>query len=144
MPYRKRQRSTPQRRIILEELQKVRSHPTASELYELVRIRIPKISLGTVYRNLELLAEQGTIKKLSACGKETRFDGVVNPHYHVFCCQCGRVDDVFDLPKGFPLETPEYVCGYRILGQRLEFFGICPKCNSCPRDIQHEPPKEKE
>ncbi|MGC8659306.1 MAG: Fur family transcriptional regulator, partial [Desulfomonilaceae bacterium] len=55
-------RQTSQRRIILEELAKLKTHPTANEVYEVVRKRLPKISLGTVYRNLELLSESGSIR----------------------------------------------------------------------------------
>ena len=68
-------RMTHQRRIILEELRNTRSHPTADEVYEIVRKRIPKISLGTVYRNLELLSESGVIQKLEIGGTQKRFDG---------------------------------------------------------------------
>ena len=136
------QRNTPQRRVILEELQKVASHPTAVELYESVRRRMPRISLGTVYRNLELLAKTGTIRKLTFGGTEARFDGNPDCHYHVRCVRCGRVDDLDGLPpEPVPVE-PGQAGGYRILGHRLEFVGICPHCRSESeeRDIkpQHE------
>ena len=136
------QRNTPQRRVILEELQKVASHPTAVELYEIVRRRMPRISLGTVYRNLELLAKTGTIRKLTFGGTEARFDGNPDCHYHVRCVRCGRVDDLDGLPpEPVPVE-PGQAGGYRILGHRLEFVGICPHCRSESeeRDIkpQHE------
>jgi Fur family ferric uptake transcriptional regulator len=55
---------TRQRRVILEELRKVNTHPSADEIYEIVRKRLPRISLGTVYRNLEILSESGDIQKL--------------------------------------------------------------------------------
>ena len=93
----RRQRNTQQRRIILEELQGVRSHPTAVDLYELVRHRLPKISLGTVYRNLELLSRQGTIRKLDFGGEEARFDGDLMRHEHVRCVRCGRME-IFTAP----------------------------------------------
>ena len=124
------QRNTPQRRVILEELQKVASHPTAVELYESVRRRMPRISLGTVYRNLELLAKTGTIGKLTFGGTEARFDGNPDCHYHVRCVRCGRVDDLDGLPpEPVPVE-PGQAGGYQILGHRLEFVGICPRCRS--------------
>ena len=90
----KTQRNTRQRQVILEELQKLTSHPTAAGLYEIVRRRLPKISLGTVYRNLELLARTGLIQKLEFGGGEARFDGNVDRHDHVRCVRCGRVDDI--------------------------------------------------
>ena len=95
------QRNTRQRKVILEELKKLKCHPTATELYEAARSRIPKISLGTVYRNLELLASNGIIKKLEFSGAEARFDGNTSKHYHARCIHCGRVDDVCGLPANF-------------------------------------------
>jgi len=127
-PHRKLRRNTPQRKVLLEELRKVSSHPTAAELYELVRRRMPKISLGTVYRNLELLTESGTIQKLATGRAEARFDGDPGRHYHVRCVRCGRVDDVHDLPEDLLDSEPKELAGYEILGHRLEFLGICPEC----------------
>ena len=112
----------------MEELQKVTTHPTAVEVYEIVRQRIPKISLGTVYRNLELLAELGSIQKLALGGKEARFDGNLERHYHVRCVRCNRMDDLHDLPADLVETEPKEVGGYELLGHRLEFFGICPDC----------------
>jgi Fur family ferric uptake transcriptional regulator len=115
------------RAVILEELQKVRSHPTASELHEIVRERLPKVSLGTVYRNLELLVQAGVVQKLGGAA-EARFDGDTEPHYHIRCLQCGRVDDVQDVPGYEPDQGAEGLLGYKLLGHRLEFLGFCPAC----------------
>ncbi len=122
------QRNTRQRQVVLEELKKLTSHPTAAELYEITRARLPKISLGTVYRNLELLAENSVIQKLTMGGGEARFDGNPERHYHVRCVYCGRVDDVHDLPAGFVKNVAPKLGGYEILGYRLDFNGICPEC----------------
>jgi Fur family ferric uptake transcriptional regulator len=78
-------RRTPQREILLEELAKTNSHPTACELYDIVRRRLPRIGLGTVYRNLELMAESGMIVKLEVGGVQKRFDADTTPHYHIRC-----------------------------------------------------------
>ena len=80
--------NTNQRRVILEELRSVTSHPTADELYSMIREKLPKISLGTVYRNLELLSSAGQIMKLELSGKQKRFDGRPDQHFHMrlpFC-----------------------------------------------------------
>lgn len=124
------QRNTPQRRAILEELQKAPSHPTAVELYEIVRRRMPKISLGTVYRNLELLAQTGTIRKLTFSGAEARFDANPDCHCHVRCVRCGRVDDLAGLPPELVNLQPDQAGGYQILGHRVEFIGVCPHCRT--------------
>lgn len=128
------QRNTRQRQVVLEELQKLTSHPTATMLYEIVRRRMPKISLGTVYRNLELLARRGLIQKLDFAGGEARFDGTVAPHDHLRCVRCGRVDDVSASEVDLSVAQTNDWGGYQILGHRLEFVGICPRCSDQPTD----------
>jgi Fur family ferric uptake transcriptional regulator len=121
-------RMTPQREVILEELERVDSHPTADEIYEMVRERLPRISLGTVYRNLETMAERGMIRKLEVAGRKKRFDGRAGEHYHVRCLECGRVGDI-DRVRGLDALTRcRKLAGYQIKGYRLEFVGYCPAC----------------
>lgn len=119
---------TRQRRVILEELQKVTTHPTADQVYAMVRKRIPRISLATVYRNLDLMAQAGLISKLERAGSRMRFDGNPANHYHIRCIRCYRVDD---LPAGTVMVIEEEVekkTGYRVIGHQLEYNGICPAC----------------
>ena len=139
----KGQRSTRQRRMILEELAKVTCHPSADEVYEMVRRRLPRVSLGTVYRNLELLSEAGLILKLAPGGSQMRFDADTRPHYHIRCTRCGHVDDL--AVSGVSEDDPEMrgavrslakmqrllaKCSkYDIIGYNLEFAGLCPSCN---------------
>jgi len=122
------QRNTKQRRLIMEELRKSTSHPTAAELFAIVRERMPKISLGTVYRNLELLVRNNLALKLESGGGEARFDANVGRHHHVHCSICGRVDDIEGLPEAPIPGEIESRNGYEILACRLEFIGICPAC----------------
>lgn len=139
------QRNTRQRQVILEELRKLTSHPTAVGIYEIVRRRLPKISLGTVYRNLELLARTGLVRKLEMGNAESRFDGNVAPHDHVRCVRCGRVDDVSGPPLDLLGGPANDLHGYQILGHRLEYLGICSQCRNGPDDhthISHDPGKE--
>ena len=123
-------RLTTQRQIILEELAKVKTHPTASELYDMVRKRLPRIGLGTVYRNLELMAENGMILKLEVGGTQKRFDATTETHYHIRCSGCGKVDDI-DTPVMDELvrEAAESTT-YEILGHHVEFSGLCPSCQN--------------
>ena len=142
---RKAQRNTRQRQVVLEELKKLSSHPTAATVYEVARRRLPKISLGTVYRNLEVLAESGTIQRLDNGGSEARFDGNPERHYHVRCIHCERVDDVHDLPEDFVQEEVRSLAGYEIVGFRLEFLGVCPDCQGgCGADGGGASPRERE
>jgi Fur family ferric uptake transcriptional regulator len=135
----KPRRSTRQRQIVLEELQKLHTHPTATELYEIARHRLPKLSLGTVYRNLELLADSGVIRKLGIGGPEARFDGDVSQHYHVRCVKCGRVDDAHGVPSDLLLDQVNSVDGYEITGLHLEYVGVCPACQDGQVPEQQEP-----
>ena len=136
-----RRRNTRQRQVVLEELAKLTSHPTAAELYEIARRRLPKLSLGTVYRNLELLAADGAIQKLEISGTESRFDGNPERHHHVRCVRCGRVDDVHGLPADLVRADFRTLSGYDIIGHRLEFAGICPDCkrSATPEDSKRPP-----
>jgi len=120
-------RFTPQRKVILEELKGLDTHPTADELYERVRRRMPKISLGTIYRNLDILSHQGLIQKLEVAESQMRFDGNPSPHYHVHCTRCGRIGDIFSCPDiSFVLKEIE--TDFRIDGYSLIFHGQCPNC----------------
>ena len=121
-------RHTRQRQVILEEIQKLDTHPSAAMLYELVRKRLPKVSLGTVYRNLDFLAQTGVIQKLNTGSTEARFDWNPGLHYHVRCVQCGRVDDVHDAPSDLVDREVNELQGFDILGHQLQFIGICPDC----------------
>lgn len=132
MEHRKKLRTTTQRKVILEELRRVDSHPSADEIHQMVRKRLPKISLGTVYRNLEILSELEEIQKLELGGTQKRFDGDPTNHYHIRCTCCERIVDA-------PLELMEDLerrlggsTGYRVMGHSLEFIGLCPECVANP------------
>jgi Fur family ferric uptake transcriptional regulator len=124
---------TRQRRVILEQLRKVVSHPTADEVYAMVRRRLPRISLGTVYRNLEILAEGGAIRRLDMAGRQRRYDGNLEHHYHVRCVRCGRVGDVVSRPLPELDNAFRGSSDYEIIGHRLELVGLCPRCKETRR-----------
>jgi Fur family transcriptional regulator, ferric uptake regulator len=121
-------RMTKQRRIILDSLGKVTSHPTADEVYQMVRAELPRVSLGTVYRNLEILSAEGLVQKLDHGPGQRRFDGDITPHFHARCLKCGRVRD---LPAAAPVEV-DRIAGnhpdFHVTGYRLEFVGVCSAC----------------
>ncbi len=129
-------RMTRQRKIILEELRNLRSHPTADEVYDTVRKRMPRISLGTVYRNLEILSQWGLAQKLDLAGTRRRFDGSTEDHYHVRCVRCGEVEDVLVEPLRNLEESVRSNTDFEIIGHRLNFLGLCPRC----RHEASEPP----
>lgn len=120
-------RMTKQRAVILEALRSVKTHPTADEIYQMVRQKMPRISLGTVYRNLDLLAGAGEIISLDRAGTQKHFDGNPVPHQHVRCKHCGRIGDVY---SSMPLQFPEgvHADGFAIEGMEVEFLGVCDLC----------------
>ena len=123
-------RMTRQRMVILEELRKVDSHPTAEELYLMVRRRLPRISLGTVYRNLDLLSASNEILKLDNAGTMRRFDGNPEPHRHIRCTVCGRVADVRQAEQYEPDISGLHVDGFAVSAVRVEYDGLCAECAS--------------
>ena len=117
-----------QRESIKEFLQGRTDHPTADTVYTNIREIYPNISLGTVYRNLALLASLGEIQKITCEDGADRFDPETRPHYHVVCRCCGRVDD---LPMVWASELDrkaEIIYGGQIEGHVTSFFGICADC----------------
>ena len=120
-------RMTNQREMILRELKKSKKHLTADELYERVKKYMPRISLATVYRNLEILSDVNMIRKLEISGRQKRFDSELEDHDHIYCVECHRIEnlDVGDKQVSLPMEETH---GYTITGRRLEVTGICPKC----------------
>ena len=126
-------RMTKQRALILDTLRSVVSHPTADEIYHMVRKKMPKISLGTVYRNLDMLAGAGEVTLLERTGGQKRFDGNTMPHQHVRCLNCGRVADVYPaLPLSLPDVSAVKVPGFVLRRIDVEITGVCDGCKGYP------------
>lgn len=117
-----------QRESIKEYLANTTEHPTADMVYLKVKQEFPNISLGTVYRNLNLLAEIGEAIKISTPDGGDRFDGNTKPHYHFFCKECG---EVMDLNIG-DMEEINQIAGKNFDGtietHTMTFYGVCGKC----------------
>lgn len=122
------QRMTRQRQLILDELRSRRDHPTADDIYEAVRLQLPHISLGTVYRNLDVLHRCGAIRKLDMVGSQSRYDGDLQAHAHVRCTQCGRLADAPMPALSLAWNQLSEASGYEVTGYRLEFEGVCGNC----------------
>lgn len=119
-----------QRASIKEYLIHTHEHPTADTVYLHVRKEFPNISLGTVYRNLNLLADMGEALKITTPNGGDRFDGRTDPHYHMTCTCCGNVFDL-ELPPEHRLKinhlANEYYEG-QIDSHSITFSGTCPHC----------------
>lgn len=113
---------------MLSLLRSTDRHPTADWIYDSLKKEFPNLSMGTVYRNLNILMEQGLIKKLDFGSTFDRFDAVVKPHYHFICEQCGKIVDL-DIPVADELnEKVRSRTPYVVKKHRIEFFGLCDEC----------------
>lgn len=120
-------RHSKQRETILGILRSTDCHPTADWVYEQARKVIPNISLGTVYRNLNLLAEQNQALRIEQ-GHVSRYDGRTENHYHLVCTECGKVCDVH-MPIDETLNRKVASnTGFEVVSHRAMFFGICSEC----------------
>lgn len=129
-----KRRKTKQRIAIMEALKGVRTHPSADWIYDEVRKKLPQISKGTIYRNLNVLVDEGAIIELNVDGMVGRYEIKQDNHYHFICEKCGRI---FDLNE--PVETGLNAkfakkTGFKITEHRLEFRGLC---RDCQKGIKH-------
>ena len=105
-------------------------HPTADTLYTNIREEYPNISLGTVYRNLNLLVELGEIQKLTCGDGKDRFDADTSPHYHFVCRNCGSVIDLpMTLAADVEHQAAECLKGATVDSHMIYFYGTCPDCS---------------
>ena len=117
-----------QRDMIREVLMNRHDHPTADAVYRSVRIQYPSISLGTVYRNLTLLADLGEIQRLRVGDGVDHFDGDISPHCHFVCKSCGSIIDLkMDDVDEFTETARRGFDGY-IEGHVTYFYGTCGDC----------------
>jgi Fur family ferric uptake transcriptional regulator len=123
-------RITRQRQVILDEFRKANTHLTADEVYNRVRKRIPRVSLGTIYRNLEILSGSGLIHKIELGGHQKLFDGNLNDHYHLRCIQCGKIIDIPASSVRIDTANVDGAERFEIKEFRLELLGVCPECNN--------------
>jgi Fur family peroxide stress response transcriptional regulator len=120
---------TIQRRAVFGELAARRDHPTADQIYDAVRDRLPGLSRTTVYRVLETLVDAGLARKVHHAGGVARFDPITGRHHHLCCDRCGRLVDLDDSlvpPLRLPANTGT---GFRIKDYSVSFTGLCPACS---------------
>jgi Fur family peroxide stress response transcriptional regulator len=121
-------RHSRQRERILELLRDSQAHPTANWLFDRLRKEFPRLSIGTVYRNIGILIEQGHLSRLAFGNTFDRLDANMRPHYHFLCDQCDAIIDL-DLPIDRTLDTwLGEAKGFVVRRHDLEFRGLCPRC----------------
>ena len=117
-----------QRDRIYHILKRARDHPTAEWIFEHVRQEMPRISLGTVYRNLHVLARQGKVRELDFGEGTKRYDAFLGPHYHFVCEVCGTVRDLEVPPLNDVNNRIQELVPEQIRFHRLDFYGTCSEC----------------
>jgi Fur family peroxide stress response transcriptional regulator len=122
-------RITPQRRAILQVVVNSKRHPSVEQIYQEISPDFPMTSLATVYKTVTLLKEMSEVLELGFGDGGNRYDGArPSPHPHVICNHCGEIVDLeVPVPQTLPQQVMEET-GYEVVSHRLDFFGVCPKC----------------
>lgn len=118
-------RSSRQRDAVLEVLRTSCDHPTADVIFERVREKIPNISLGTVYRNLGQLKDEGIITVVESSDKKVHYERNLTEHIHFLCKKCNNITDIF-CKSAIPEELLNM--GFEIESQKTVYYGICKNC----------------
>ena len=122
-------RATRQREAVLNAVERVDSHPSVDEVFRIVRKSIPKISLGTVYRNLHLLADEGKLREVQFQGDVIRYDAITGPHEHFYCRNCHAVWDIHRSLPTNAVKTIERKMKSSVESYSLDYYGLCAKCS---------------
>ena len=130
-------RNTIQKDLVRNAVYEMKRHVTANEVYEFIKEAYSTIGKGTVYRNLDILVEEGALRKVEVPDGPNRFDFTLKNHYHVRCIKCGEVFDV-DMDQ-IPdlLERIHNTHGIEFLDYDISFKGICPKCREKVKEEKH-------
>lgn len=117
---------TPQRIAIFNYLKGNKAHPSAEEIYKAVQSKFPTMSFATVYNTLEALKNKKSIQEIKIDSGKKRYDPDCSSHHHLICTKCKKIVDIF---KDFKLNLSEELTdGYEVLGNNIEFFGVCREC----------------
>ena len=104
------------------------NHPDAKEIYELVKLKIPNVSLGTVYRNLNTLAKEGLIRKIELDDGNDRFDKTLCLYNHLKCTTCGKAIDITPKLNSKKIKEIERKTGFKITDGSFNINGVCENC----------------
>jgi len=119
---------TYQRMVIYKYLRESKNHPTAEDIFRMVRQEYPSISLATVYKTLETLSDLNLIHKVTILHDMARYDADLQPHHHLICVHCKKIKDVYDDSLNQLPVSNIHVDGFHIHGYRIELEGICEDC----------------
>lgn len=121
-------RNSQPRDVVLETVRSTFEHPTAEWIFKTARKRLPRVGLGTVYRNLKALVEAGLIREVRSADEAVRYDGNTGEHYHIRCISCSRVSDLPVSVDRAIEQRAQAATNYAIVGHEIEVHGVCPNC----------------
>ncbi|KPU42273.1 transcriptional regulator PerR [Oxobacter pfennigii] len=121
---------TPQRIAVYEMLKNTKAHPSAETIYNTIKEQYPTMSLATVYKTLKTLEEIGLVMELNVGEGNFRYDSNTQPHSHIVCNKCGKVDDIEDADLSHINEAVKKHTEYTVLSSKVYFYGICPECKT--------------
>jgi Fur family peroxide stress response transcriptional regulator len=123
---------TVQRRVVFQAVLERDDHPTADQVLEMVKDRVPGISRTTVYRVLDTLADMGVIRRLHHAGVSSRFDGKMHRHHHLICKKCLKVTDLDDRMLNRIRVSHVKSEGFKIEDFSVHLIGLCQACRQAP------------
>lgn len=121
-------RNTIQRQVVFNAVKELKNHPTSEDVYNYIKPNFPSISLGTVYRNLNILSDSNEIRKVSTNDNAVRFDYVIENHYHFQCKKCSHISDVFIPRENLVRDDIFEKYDFRIDSCDVLLKGICENC----------------
>lgn len=124
----KRLRLTPQRLAIHNILAAKAQHPTINEVYERIKNDYPSLSLNTVYKTLQLFIELGMASQFTTKEGVIRYEIKIQPHHHILCLKCRRINDIFDSSLDKLKVSPPLKGGFEIIRHDVIFYGYCSEC----------------
>ena len=123
-------RNTIQRQIILNAVFVLKNHPTADDVFDYIKQSHPTVSRATVYRNLNILADQGLLRHIFLADAADRFDHTLSEHYHIKCRQCGCFSDI-PIPYQSDIDKKaEVSASFTDISHDIVFYGLCPDCKN--------------
>jgi Fur family transcriptional regulator, peroxide stress response regulator len=115
-----------------------KSHPTALSIYEILRKKTPNISLGNIYRNLNVLIEEKRIVPRKFGDNTEHYDAITAIHYHFVCEKCGTISD-FEMPiQEIVTKKAQEICKHIIKEHSIQFFGICESCSRVRKNVSNK------
>jgi len=126
----KKLKLTPQRIAVYRYLKSTKEHPSAETIYKALQEEYPTMSLATVYKALKVLVDVNLVQEINVGEGNFRYDGHTEPHPHIHCVNCLKVDDIEGISFSFLNEEIKDHTKYNILSNQVYFYGLCEKCNN--------------